>query len=79
MEVEIVNLENRISALPSVQRCREVITSNGCKATLEFRATSNPQVERDVAEMLIAAFEKKRSMDYEASSMSVQSINKGTS
>lgn len=73
-----MNLDNRISAQPSVQACRQMITSNGCKVTLEFSPISNPQINRDVAEMLLAAFQKKRSMNHEASSMSVQGIHQGT-
>ena len=67
-------LENEISALPTVQQCREVSTTNGCKVTMVFRPQSNPQVRKDVAGMLLAAFER-RSMNHEASSLPVQSIH----
>lgn len=67
-------LENEIRAQPSVQQCREVRTTNGCKVTMVFRPESNPQVRKDVAGMLLAAFER-RSMNHEASSLSVQSIH----
>lgn len=73
-----MNLDNRISTQPSVQTCRQMITTNGCKVTLEFSPISNPQINRDVAEMLLAAFQKKRSMNHEASLMSVQGIHQGT-
>ena len=69
-----MNLENEISATTSVQQCREVRTTNGCRVTMVFRPQSNPQVRKDVAGMLLAAFER-RSMNHEASSLPVQSIH----
>lgn len=72
-----MNLDNQMSTLPTVQTCRQMITSNGCKVTLEFSPSPNPQINRDVAEMLLAAFQRKRSMNHEASLMSVQSIHQG--
>lgn len=54
-----MNLENEISAQPTVQTNREVITTNGCKVTLEFSPQPNPQVMHDIAEMLLASFEKR--------------------
>lgn len=73
-----MNLDNQMSTQPTVRTCRQMTTSNGCKVTLEFSPFPNPQVNRDVAEMLLAAFQRKRSMNHEASSMSVQSIHQGT-
>lgn len=70
-----MNLDNRMSTLPSVQSYRKMTTANGCKVTLEFRPISNPQINRDVAKMLLMAFQRKRSMNHEASFMSVQSIH----
>ena len=69
-----MHLENEISATTSVQQCREVRTTNGCKVTMVFRSESNPQVRKDVAGMLLAAFER-RSMSHEASSLPVHSIH----
>ena len=71
-----MNLESTINESPSVRRCREVITSNGCKVTLEFSSTSRPEIARDVAEMLIMAFVQKANMDYETSAVFAQSIDK---
>lgn len=62
-----MNLDNRMSAQPSVQTCSPMMTNNGCKVTLEFSPISNPQINRDVAEMLLAAFQRKRSVNHEAS------------
>jgi len=70
-----MHLENRISAIPSVQGCREMTTSNGCNVTLVFSPKSNPQARREVAGMLLAAFERRRSNNHEASTMPVQSIH----
>ena len=71
-------LENEISASTSVQQCREVRTTNGCKVTMVFRPQSNPQVRKDVAGMLLAAFERRRSNNHEASTLPVQSIHQRT-
>ncbi len=68
------HLDNEISALSSVQPIREMRTTNGCKVTMVFRAESNPQVRKDVAGMLLSAFER-RSMNHEASALSVQSFH----
>lgn len=54
-----MNLENEISAQPTVQTNREVITTNGCKVTLEFSPQSNPQVKHDIAEMLLGILREK--------------------
>lgn len=54
-----MNLENcKCGAKPTVQTCRR-ITSDGCKVTLVFEPTSDPDVRRDVAQMLLAAFQSK--------------------
>ena len=70
-----MNLNNRIGTLTTVQAAREVMTSNGCKVSMTFRAESDPKIEKEVAKMLLAAFAKKRSVSHEASIMPVQSIN----
>ena len=54
------NLDNRISAKPSVQMAHNTINANGCHSTLVFSTTPNPQVRLDIAEMLVTAFEKRR-------------------
>lgn len=50
------NLDSRIVALPSVQVPREIMTSNGCRVSLHFRAEENPRLHTEIAGMLIAAF-----------------------
>ena len=69
------NLENGISAKPSVQVAREFRASNGCAVTLVFPEKSDNEIRRQVASMLIAAFEDRRRCDDEASALPVQSIN----
>jgi len=69
------NLESNIVALPSVQMPREIMTSNGCRVSLHFRAEDNPRLHTEIAGMLIAAFTRRRSKAYETSFVSVQSID----
>ena len=69
------NLDNEILALSSVQMPREITTENGCHVSLRFRKEEDPNIHREIARMLIAAFEKRRSSGHETSAMSVQSIN----
>ena len=54
------NLDNKISAKPSVQMAHNTINANGCLVTLLFHPTPNPQVRQDIAGMLLTAFEKRR-------------------
>ena len=54
------NLDNRMSAKPSVQMTHYTVNANGCHSTLVFSSTPNPQVRLDIAEMLVTAFEKRR-------------------
>lgn len=71
-----MNLENRMSTLSSVQQCREMTTSNGCRVTLKFRPKPNPQIRKDVAGMLLAVFERRS--NHEASTLPVQSFHQRT-
>ena len=54
------NLDNRMSAKPSVQMTHNTINSKGCHSTLVFSNKPNPQVRLAIAEMLLTAFEKRR-------------------
>ena len=78
MEVALMNLDNRKEAQPTVQVSREITTTNGCKVTLTFAEKEDPNLQHDVAEMLLAAFIKRRSMLYEASALPVQSVHQRT-
>ena len=75
MGIEPVNLDNEILALSSVQMPREMTTENGCHVSLCFQDEEDPNVHREIARMLIAAFKKRRRSEHETSAMSVQSIN----
>lgn len=52
------HLENRMSAQPTVQTSRTMTTKNGVSVTLQFSPKPNPQIRRDIARMLLVAFEK---------------------
>ena len=75
MGIEPVNLDNDILALSSVQMPREMTTENGCHVSLCFRNEEDPNIHREIARMLIAAFKKRRSSEHETSALSVQSFN----
>ena len=75
MGIEPVNLNNEILALSSVQMPREMTTENGCHVSLCFRDEEDPNIHREIARMLIAAFKKRRSSEHETSALSVQSFN----
>ena len=71
-----MNLDNGISALPTVQVSRELIADNGCRVTLNFSSQRNPGIRFDIANLLIKVFEESRRLDNEkACSLPVQSIN----
>lgn len=56
----ILNLENTNKKLSTVQVSREMMTDSGCSVTMLFPEISDSQIRRDVARMLLAAFEKRR-------------------
>ena len=58
-----VNLDNRMSAKPSVQKPHNTSSSKGCLVSLVFNKTPNPQVRLDIADMLLTAFEKRRRIE----------------
>ena len=43
--------------------------------SLRFRDKEDPNIHREIARMLIAAFKKRRSSEHETSALSVQSID----
>lgn len=73
--VHPMNFENGIVAIPTVQVPREMITTNVCQVSLHFRDKADPQIHRQIAGMLIAAFTKRRSNEHETSHVPVQSID----
>lgn len=74
-----MNLDNGISALPTVQVQREMIATNGCKVSMCFRSESDVQIRHDVAQMLLAAAIKRRSVNHETGFVPVQGIHEGSS
>ena len=71
---EGANLDNRITALSTVQACPDIVTQNGCTITLRFPNQKNPQVQADVAHMLIRSFLDRKGASNEKSIMPVQGI-----
>lgn len=53
------HLENGIKRKPSVQMLNTSSRTRGCDVTLIFAEKSDPQIRKDIAEMLLAAFEKR--------------------
>ena len=68
---EGANLENEITALSTVQACPDSMTQNGCMITLRFPTKKNPQVQVDVALMLIRSFLDRKGAIDEKSTMPV--------
>ena len=56
------DLENEIGAQSTVQTTREIIT-NGCHVKLVFKGEHDPQVRKDIARLLLAAFEQRKGVD----------------
>jgi len=71
---EGANLENKINALSTVQARPDLMTQNGCKITLRFQTQKNPQVQVDVARMLIRSFLNRKGATNEKSTLPVQGI-----
>ena len=71
------NLENEISALPSVQASREFSTPSGCHVRMFFKTEHDPSIRKEIARLLLAAFKQERNVDNETSNVSVQSFDEG--
>ena len=56
---ESANLDNEINALSTVAKHRDITTKSGCTATLLFSDHENPQIRREVAELLLRSVEKR--------------------
>ena len=70
------NLENGNSEneLASVQASREFTTADGCHVKVFYRKEQDPGIRREVARLLLAAFEQERIVDDETSYVPVQGI-----
>ena len=72
---DTANLENEISALPSVQADREYTSPNGCHVKMFFRKEHDPGIRKEIARLLLTAFEQERNDEHETCHVSVQSID----
>ena len=72
------HLENEISALPSVQADREYTSPSGCHVKMFFRKEHDPGIRKEIARLLLTAFEQEGNDANETSHVSVQSIDEGT-
>ena len=70
-----VNLDNGISVQPTVQANREFMTTNGCRVRMLFKTENDPTIRKEIARLLLAAFEQERNADDETSHVSVQGID----
>ena len=55
-------LENDISAQSTVQTTRE-FTTNGCHVRLVFKGEHDPQIRKDIARIMLTAFEQRKDVD----------------
>ncbi len=55
-----MNLENRISALPSVQADREYTSPGGCHVKMFFKKEHDPGIRKEIARLLLTAFEQRK-------------------
>ena len=56
------DLENGISAQSTVQTTRE-FTANGCHIRLVFKGEHDPQIRKDIARIMLTAFEQRKDVD----------------
>ena len=75
---ESANLDNVNNALPTVQADREYTSPNGCHVKMFFRKEHDPGIRKEIARLLLTAFEQEGNDENETSHVSVQSIDEGT-
>lgn len=78
MSDPLMNLENRICAFPTVQADREYTSPSGCHVKMFFKKENNPGIRKEIARLLLTAFEQEGNDENETSHVSVQSIDEGT-
>ncbi len=71
-------LENGIRTLPTVQADREYTSPSGCHVKMFFRKEHDPGIRKEIARLLLTAFEQEGNDENETSHVSVQSIDEGT-
>ena len=72
------NLDNVNNALPIVQADREYTSPSGCHVKMFFRKEHDPGIRKEIARLLLTAFEQEGNDENETSQVSVQSIDEGT-
>ena len=75
---EPANLDNVNNALPTVQADREYTSPTGCHVKMFFRKEHDPGIRKEIARLLLTAFEQEGNDENETSHVSVQSIDEGT-
>ena len=75
---EPANLDNVNNALPTVQADREYTSPSGCHVKMFFRKEHDPGIRKEIARLLLTAFEQGGNDDNESSHVSVQSIDQRT-
>ena len=75
---EPANLDNVNNALPTVQADREYTSPSGCHVKMFFRKEHDPGIRKEIARLLLTAFEQEGNDENETSHVSVQSIDEGT-
>jgi hypothetical protein len=72
------HLENEISAQSTVQTTREYTSLSGCRVKMFFKKEHDPGIRKEIARLLLTAFEQGGNDDNETSHVSVQSIDERT-
>ena len=72
------DLDNVNNALPTVQADREYTSPSGCHVKMFFRKEHDPGIRKEIARLLLTAFEQEGNDENETSHVSVQSIDEGT-
>jgi hypothetical protein len=75
---EPANLDNVNNALPTVRADREYTSPSGCHVKMFFRKEHDPGIRKEIARLLLTAFEQEGNDENETSHVSVQSIDEGT-
>lgn len=75
---EPAHLENGIRTLPTVQADREYTSPSGCHVKMFFKKEHDPGIRKEIARLLLTAFEQEGNDENETSHVSVQSIDEGT-
>ncbi len=73
-----VDLENEISVLSPVQADREYTSPSGCQVKMFFKKEHDPGIRKEIARLLLTAFEQEGNDENETSHVPVQSIDERT-